>query len=118
MTESHHESVSVSEWDSHYPTEPELISGMLDGFTLNVNQTQLHFRCRDGFPMLLGIWAGDEERPVGFINTAKEETVCLGGVEESLADRVEEIADLPVGEIPEAVEKLAYRLNPSGREEP
>lgn len=109
---------ATREWDEHYPTDPELISGMLDGFTVNVNQTQVHFRCRDHIPMLVGIWIGDEENPIGYINTAKEETVTLGGVEEDLAYQVEQIAKLPPGEIPGALEELAYRLNPSGREEP
>jgi len=44
--------------------------------------------------------------------------VCLGGVEEDLADRVDEIRELPVEEIPAALEELAYRLNPAGRDAP
>ncbi len=106
--------MTEKDWQDHYPTDPNLISGMLDGFTVEVNETHVHFRCRENFPMMVGIWIGDEEQPVGFINTATEETICLGGVGEDLASEVEEIAELPVGEIPDAVDELAGRLNPAG----
>lgn len=106
-------------WESHWPTDPTLTSGARDGFTLNVNETQLLFRTYGQHtPMLVEIWVEDESEPLGAINTAKGETVCLGGVEESLADRIDEIREMPVEEIPEALEQLAYRLNPAGREEP
>lgn len=106
------------DWSDHWPTEPELTSGMRDGFSLHVNQTEVFFKAREHFPMLVEIYIEDEEHPIGTINTAKAETVALGGVEESLADRVDRIRQMPVEEMPNALEKLAYRLNPSGRGEP
>lgn len=118
MASNEHHGSATEGWQDHYPTDPELTSGALDGFTLNVNQTQILFRCREGVPMLVGIWVGDDEQPIGAINTAKEETVCLGGVSEDLAGRVERISEMPVEEIPEELEKLASRLNPAGREGP
>lgn len=106
------------DWSDHWPTDPELISGMRDGFTLHVNGTQLFFKAREGFPMVLEIYVGDESVPIGTINTARGDTVCLGGVSEGLARQVDEIKQLPVEEIPDALDELAYRLNPSGREAP
>lgn len=110
--------MSDHDWSDHWPTDPELTSGARDGFTLQVNETQLFVKCRSNAPMLVEIWVGDEEVPLGAINTAKAETVCLGGVEEGLAEHVDEIREMPVEDIPRELEKLAYRLNPSGREPP
>jgi hypothetical protein len=39
-------------------------------------------------------------------------------VSEDLASQVEAIKERPVEEIDEALDELAYRLNPSGREKP
>lgn len=110
MSESEHD------WSDHWPTDPKLTSGLRDQFTLEVNQTQLLFRSREHFPMLVEIYVGNEERPIGAINTARGDTVTLGGVDEMLADRVDEISEMPVEEIPGELEKLANRLNPSGRD--
>jgi len=106
------------DWSKHWPTDPELTSGARDGFTLHVNECRLFFKSQEHFPMLVEIYVGNEETPIGAVNTARRETVTLGGVNEQLADRVDEIREMPVEEIPEALTQLAYRLNPSGREKP
>jgi hypothetical protein len=106
------------DWSEHWPTDPQLTSGARDGFSLDVNETQLFFKCRRHFPMLVEIYVGEEEKPIGAFNSATEQTVALGGVDEMLADRLDEIRELPVEEIPGELDALAYRLNPAGREKP
>jgi hypothetical protein len=99
--------------------EAELTSNARDGATVDVNGTQLKiFQANDHFPQMVEVFVAAEEKPVATINTATRETVTLGGVDEMLADRVEEIAEMPVEEIPDALERLAYRLNPAGRDPP
>jgi hypothetical protein len=95
-------------------------SNAADGATIDVNGTaELKiFQHNKHAPVLAEIYVGDENQPLGAINTAKNETVVLGGVEEALADRVDEIREMPVEDIPDALEELAYRMNPTGREPP
>ena len=67
-------------------------------------------------------------RRAGYIDPGKiidasrtaEHTKSSGweNAEEFLDERVDEIAELPVEEIPAALDELAYRLNPSGRKPP
>ena len=96
--------------------DPELTSNARDGFTLDVNETQLFFKRRENFPMFIEIYVEDEEQPLGSINTKTGKTVTLGGINERLAHRVDEIREMPVDQIPEALDELAYRLNPAGRQ--
>lgn len=97
----------------------EVTSNAADGATIDVNGTQLLISQHNKYvPVLAEIWVENEEQPLGVINTARGETVALGGVDEGLADRVDEIRGLPVDEMPQALEELAYRLNPTGRKKP
>lgn len=106
-------------FEGHRIMDVEVTSNAADGATIDVNGTQLLImRNNDHVPVLVEIWVKDESEPIGAINTSRGETVCLGGVEEALADRVDEIRELPIEEIPDALEKLAYRLNPAGRQKP
>jgi hypothetical protein len=99
--------------------DAELASNLRDGAVVNVNGTQLKiFQANEHVPQMVEVFVAAEEKPVATINTATGETVALGGVDEMLADRVEEIAEMPVEEIPEALGQLAYRLNPAGRDPP
>ena len=122
MSEEPTRDVSISDGDlfeGHRTMDVEVTSNAADGATIDVNGTQLLIKQRDrSLPVLAEIWIEDEQVPIGSINTARGETVTLGGVRESLADRVDEIAELPVEEIPAALDELAYRLNPSGRKPP
>ena len=103
----------------HRVMDATVTSNAANGATIDINGTQLliqqHTRA---IPALAELYVEDEDRPIGAINTARRETVCLGGVEEGLADRIDEIRELPVEEIPAALEELAYRLNPAGRDPP
>lgn len=106
-------------FEKHRQMDVQVTSNAADGATIDVNGTQLKIFQKDRhIPMLAEIYVENEEKPIGAINLAKSETVTLGGIDESLARRVDEIREMPVEEIPEALEKLAYRLNPAGREEP
>lgn len=106
-------------FDGHRVMDVEVTSNAADGATIDVNGTQLFITQNNRHaPVLAEIYVGNESEPMGAINTAKRETVCLGGVSESLADHVDEIREMPVEDIPDALEQLAYRLNPAGREEP
>jgi hypothetical protein len=106
-------------FEEHRVMDVEVTSNAADGATIDVNGTQLFIKQNNRHvPVLAEIWVENESVPLGAINTARRESVALGGVDEALADRVDEIRDLPVDEIPAALEKLAYRLNPAGRELP
>lgn len=94
-------------------------SNAADGATIDINgTTELLIQQNRHVPVLAEIWVGDESEPIGAINTARCETVTLGGVKEGLANRVDEIREMSIEEVPGALEELAYRLNPTGREEP
>lgn len=94
-------------------------SNLADGATIDVNGTALHIRqSTPHVPVVVEISVEDEETPVGAINTASGRTVTLGGVSEDLASQVEAIKERPIEEIDDALDELAYRLNPSGREKP
>lgn len=104
-------------FEGHRVLDAKVTSNLADGAVVNINGTQLKiFQHNRHVPVLAEIYVGSEEKPIGTINTARSETVTLGGVDEALADRVEEIRDLPVEEIPEALDQLAERLNPAGKE--
>ena len=103
----------------HRVLDAEIVSNLRDGAVIDVNGTQLKlFQHNQHIPQMVEIYVSDEEKPIGTVNVATRETVSLGGVDEMLANRIEKIAEMPAEEIPEAVEQLAYRLNPAGREEP
>lgn len=103
----------------HRTMDVEVTSNAADGATIDVNGTQLFIHQQNRYvPVLTEIHVENEEHALGSFNSATGETVTLGGVDEALAKRVDEIASMPVDEIPEALEKLAYRLNPAGREQP
>jgi hypothetical protein len=107
------------EFEEHRVMDVKVTSNAADGATIDVNGTQLFIKQNNRHvPVLAEIWVENESVPLGSINTARRESVSLGGVDEALAERVDEIRDLPVDEIPAALEKLAYRLNPAGRELP
>lgn len=94
-------------------------SNAADGATIDVNGTQLFIKQHNRhIPVLAEIWVGSESHPIGAFNTATGEIATLGGVEQALAQRVDEIREMPVEEMPEALDELAYRLNPTGREKP
>jgi len=113
------DSEEMDPFEGHRVMDVQVTSNAADGATIDVNGTQLLIQQRDRHvPVLAEIWVGNEEKPLGSINTARGDTVTLGGVEEGLADRVDEIREMPIDEIPQALEELAYRLNPSGREKP
>jgi hypothetical protein len=106
-------------FEGHRAMDVEVTSNAANGATIDVNGTELLiFQNNRHVPVIAEVWVEDEPVPLGSFNTARGETVTLGGVEESLADRVDEIREMPVEEIPDALEELAYRLNPSGREPP
>jgi len=105
--------------EDHRVMDVTVTSNAANGATIDINDTQLLIRQHNrAVPALAELYVEDEDRPIGAINTARRETVCLGGVEEGLADRIDEIRELPVEEIPAALEELAYRLNPAGRDPP
>ena len=103
----------------HRTMDVSVTSNAADGATIDINGMQLKiFQHNRHVPVLAELWVESESKPLGAVNTATRETVCLGGVSEGLADRVDDIREMPVEEIPEALEELAYRLNPAGREPP
>ncbi|PCR88659.1 hypothetical protein [Natrinema ejinorense] len=100
-------------FEKHRQMDVQVTSNAADGATIDINGTQLKIFQKDRhIPMLAEIYIGGEEQPIGAINTARSETVTLGGIDESLADRVDEIREMPVEEIPSELEELAERLNP------
>ncbi|MFC4553604.1 MULTISPECIES: hypothetical protein [Halorussus] len=106
-------------FEGHRSMDVKVTSNAADGATIDVNGTQLFIKQNNRHvPVLAEIYVGDESAPLGSINTARGDTVTLGGIDEGLAHRVDEIREMPVKEIPAELEKLAYRLNPSGREKP
>lgn len=106
-------------FEGHRVMDVEVTSNAADGATIDVNGTTLKiFQNNRHVPVIAEIYVEDERVPLGSFNTARGDTVTLGGAEEGLADRVDEIREMSVEEIPDELEKLAYRLNPSGREPP
>ncbi len=106
-------------FEEHREMDVEIVSNLADGATIDVNGTTLKiFQQNRHVPVIAEIYVEDEPVPIGSFNTAKGDTVTLGGVEEQLAKKVDGIRNLPVEEIPEALDELAYRLNPAGREKP
>jgi hypothetical protein len=105
----------TDDWTEYFPTDPELTSEAHDGFALRVNETELFFKCREDFPMIVEIYVADEEKPIAAINTARSETVTLGGISEGLARQVNEIHGMPLDEVPDALDELSHRLNPPGQ---
>lgn len=117
------ESDAESGWDEafdeHRVMDVSVTSNAADGATIDVNGTQLLIKQRTPhIPMLVELWVENENQPLGAINTAAGETTALGGIDEALAERVDEIKEMPVEDIPAALDELAYRLNPAGREKP
>lgn len=113
------ESVGENPFGGHRVMDVEVTSNAADGATVDVNGTQLKiFQSNPYVPVIAEIYIESEEEPVGSFNSATGETVTLGGVKEGLADRVDDIREMPVDEIPDALEELAYRLNPAGRTAP
>lgn len=113
------ESRECDPFEEHRLMDVRVTSNAADGATIDVNGTQVKiFQANEHVPLLAEIYVESEENPIGSFNTARGETVTLGGVEEGLADRVDEIREMPVDEIPAALEELAYRLNPTGRKQP
>jgi hypothetical protein len=108
-----------ADFEEYRTMDVEVTSNVRDGATVDVNGTQLKiFQAEEYLPMMAEIYVEAETNPLATINIARGETVTLGGVDERLADRVEEIAEMPVEEIPAELERLAYRINPSGRDPP
>lgn len=113
------ESVEEPLFEGHYEVDVSVQSNLADGATIDVNGTAVHIRqSTPHVPVVVEISVEDEETPLGAINTASGRTVTLGGVSEDLASQVEAIKERPVEEIDDALDELAYRLNPSGREKP
>lgn len=123
MPDNTHESTADEQWNALFEEHRELnatiTSNAADGATIDVNGTELLIKQNERYvPNLVEIWVENENAPLGAINIATGQTVTLGGIEESLATRVDEILELPIEEIPTALEELAYRLNPAGRQPP
>jgi len=113
------DSTESDPFNGHRVIDAEVTSNLADIATVDVNGTQLKIvQNNRHVPVLVEIYVESERKPIGSVNTARGESVTLGGVEEGLADRVDEIREMPVEDIPDALEQLAYRLNPAGREEP
>lgn len=97
------------------------VSIAADGFanlaSLDVNGTEVMLKQNEYAPVLVEIYVGTEETPVGTINIARGCTVTLGGVREGLAKEADAIAtDLrELSEKADEMEALADRLNPTGR---
>ena len=91
--------------------------GFADLASLDVNGTDVIFKQNEYVPVLVEIYVGTEETPVGTINIAKGCTVTLGGVQEGLAREADGIAgDLrELSEKADEMEALAERLNPTGQ---
>jgi len=123
MPDDTHESTVDEQWNAlfeeHRELDATITSNAADGATIDVNGTELLIRQNDRYvPNLVEVWVENENAPLGAINIAAGQTVTLGGIEESLATRVDEILELPIEEIPTALKELAYRLNPTGRQPP
>lgn len=118
MSAENNDTGSETDLSKYRPLEAEIISHAADGAVVDINGTQLFFQQNKHVPVLVEISVMEESAPIGGINIAKGRTVYLGGLDERLADRVDEIRELPVDEVAPALEKLAYRLNPEGREKP
>ncbi|MFC6770306.1 hypothetical protein ACFQDD_01990 [Halorubrum pallidum] len=120
-----HDSTTAGETDDSDPFEghrilnAEVTSNLRDIAVVELNETtQLKIVQHDPMvPVMAELYVGSEEKPIGTINTARSETVTLGGVDEHLAKRVDEIRDLPIEEIPDALDELAERLHPLRQEE-
>lgn len=107
------------DFEGHREMDVTVTSNLADRATIDVNGTELLIKQSNKYvPVISEIFVEDETKPIGAINTANGETSTLGGVREQLAKQVDAIKDMPVEEIPDALDELAYRLNPAGREEP
>jgi hypothetical protein len=112
------EDASEDPFEGHRVLDVEVTSGLRDIAVVEINETtQLKIVQHDrAVPIMAELYIGSEEQPIGTINTARNETVLLGGTDEDLAKRVDEIRELPVEEIPEALDQLAERLHPVRKE--
>lgn len=118
MVDANHTS-SSDEFSEYRELTVSLTSGLRNQASLDINGTTLVLQQHSEIaPMMVELYVEDDSKPIGTLNTARGETVMLGGVEEDLASRIDEIRDLPLDEIPAELEKLAYRLNPAGRDPP
>lgn len=104
-------------FEEYRTTDVQLTSGAADGFTLDVNGTQVFFKQREHVPVLFEVWIEDEEQPLGAINVAKGCTVALGGVSENLAGEVETQVERLENTL-DSLGDLKYRLNPEGQQSP
>lgn len=93
------------------PIEATLTSNAADGATVDLNGTQVFFKQNRHIPVLVEIYIGDEEHPIGAINIARGETVTLGGVQEGLSDDLENMHEA-LTDWQATVESLMYRTNP------
>lgn len=108
-------------WERHHPIDPKIISQAADGFVVDIHGTRVFFKQNEHFPVIVNIWVnwqGDAGDCIGSINIAKGDIVTLGNPEDSLADEVDRIRQLPASEIDAELERLAYKLNPAGRKPP
>lgn len=107
-------------FEGHRTLDAEVTSNLRDIAVVELNETtQLKIVQHDPMvPVMAELYVGSEEKPIGAINTARGETVTLGGVDERLAKRVDEIRDLPIEEIPDALDDLAERLHPVRQQNP
>jgi hypothetical protein len=113
-----HEEVAEP-FETHRELDGRIAANLADIVQFEVNGTPLKVvQYNRTVPILLEVYVGSESDALGAFNVATGETTTLGGVDEALAQRVDEMRDLPLDEIPAALDALAYRLNPSGRDEP
>lgn len=102
----------MGDFDGYETIEARMTSHAAEGFTVDINGTQLLFK-QGAIPVLLEIYVEDETEPIGAINIAKGETATLGGVNEGLADDIESVLGLASETIVE-LESLRQRVNPAG----
>lgn len=90
----------------------EVVTEGVNHTVIEVAGTQLHLQAADVAPMLVEIFVEDEERPLAAFNTARGETVTLGGIEEGLAAKIEALCRTPLEDITTEIEALTARINP------
>lgn len=109
-------------FERHRVIDAEIVSEARDGFVVDIHGTRVFFKqYNEHLPMMMGMWVnwqGGAGECIGTINIGKGEIITLGPADEPLADEVDRIRELPASEIDEALENLAYKLNPAGREPP
>jgi len=96
----------------------EVKNEMLDEAIVEINGTQLHIKQDENTPVISELYIETESNPIATINTARKETVTLGGIREGLAEQIKNIKQLPYNKIEDKIDQLAYRLNPTGQEDP